>query len=159
MLTLILWLLAVIATVIFAVYSGYCSAEWRRASATWFTSYPEAGSEECIEYNGCAWEGSFAAVKGKQTEEWVKDHNIAAVHEKFFDEYKGKWLTIRDRSTGKEMNVQVLDMCSDKDCNDCCTRNMKDTGFLIDLEKYTAQRFNGSLLNKGMIIVEWKIKE
>jgi len=154
---LVLWIFVVGAAVLFATYSKQGVSPWRLANMTWFSSYPEPGSEECVAYNGCAWEGLFAGVKGKQTENWVKDHNIAAVHEKFFDQYNGKWLTIRDTGTGKEMNVQVLDKCADSDCNNCCTENMQSTGFLIDLEKYTSERFNdGRAGDSG--IIEWKLR-
>ncbi|MBN2525078.1 MAG: hypothetical protein JXR76_01710 [Deltaproteobacteria bacterium] len=31
-------------------------------------------------------------------------------------------------------------MCSDDDCDGCCTENMEETGFLIDIEIHTAKR-------------------
>ena len=55
---------------------------WKKANLTYFTSYPDPGSEECIKYNGCMWAGQFAFVDGKQSESWVKANNIAAIHEK-----------------------------------------------------------------------------
>ena len=55
---------------------------WHQANLTWYTSWPEPDSEECIEYNGCTWAGYFAGVEGQMTEEWVSQHNIIAVHEK-----------------------------------------------------------------------------
>jgi len=44
------------------------------------------------------------------------------------------------------MDVQVVDMCSDKDCDNCCTDNMRQANvdFLIDFEKFTAARFLGT---------------
>ncbi|XXT14524.1 hypothetical protein WME94_30180 [Sorangium sp. So ce429] len=114
-------------------------AVWRKASLTEFESYPAPNSRECIEFGGCKWAGMFAALEGKQPESWVRAHNIAAVHSKHFDEYKLK--TLRLRKSGKEIDVKVYDMCSDSDCNGCCTRNARPSGFLIDIEKYTAQRF------------------
>lgn len=123
---------------------GTCTDDWQQANLTWFSSYPEPGSNECHDYNGCEWAGKFAGVSSTQSETWVAAHNIAAVHEDFYDEYKGKWLVIRDQETGHNIKAQVLDMCSDSDCDGCCTRNMKETGFLIDLEKYTAERFFGA---------------
>src|SRR5689334_336166 len=44
---------------------------WRRARQTYFTSYPDPGSEECQEFNGCKWAGYFEYVNGQQTEAWV----------------------------------------------------------------------------------------
>jgi hypothetical protein len=121
---------------------------WRTANLTWYTSYPDPGSEECIYYNGCTWAGYFAALQGQQTEEWVKANNIAAVHSKDFPTYKLK--TFRLRQGSLEIDVTVYDMCADSDCDGCCTKNSASTGFLIDIEKYTAERFG---TRSG--IVEW----
>jgi hypothetical protein len=112
---------------------------WKQASLTNFTSYPDPGSDECVKYNGCMWAGQFAAVDGKQTEAWVMAHDIVAVHSKDFATYKLK--TLRLRKDGHEIDVTVYDECADSDCSGCCTENAKPSGFLIDIEKYTAQRF------------------
>ena len=111
----------------------------RKANLTWFESYPDPGSPECIEYNGCLWAGQFAALNGKQPESWVKANNIAAVHQRDFSKYKLK--TLRLRQGTHQIDVKVYDMCADSDCNGCCTKNAAATGFLIDIEKYTAERF------------------
>jgi hypothetical protein len=112
---------------------------WRNANLTWYTSYPEPGSEECTEYNGCEWAGQFAALDEKKPESWVSANNIAAVHGKDFDAYKLK--TLRLRSGDRQIDVRVYDKCADSDCSGCCTRNSSETGFLIDLESHTAERF------------------
>ncbi|WP_437751599.1 hypothetical protein [Sorangium sp. So ce1389] len=130
--------------------SGSSGVVWQTASLTEFESYPDPGSEECIEYNGCTWAGQFAALDGKQPESWVRENNIAAVHSKDFERYKLK--TLRLRKDGKEIDVKVYDMCSDSDCSGCCTRNAQPSGNLIDLEKYTAQRFGVSASGQ----VEWR---
>ena len=122
--------------------------EWRSANLTNYESYPEPGSEECIEYSGCEYAGYFAAFDDQQSEAWVMSHNIAAVHLDNFAEYELKTLRLRDGE--HEIDVVVYDACSDADCDGCCTENAKETGFLIDLEKYTAERFGTS---DG--IVEW----
>jgi hypothetical protein len=111
----------------------------RKANLTWFTSYPDPGSEECIKYNGCQWAGYFAGVDGKMSESWVAANNIAAVHERDFAKYRLK--TLRLTQGTKTIDVKVYDMCSDSDCNGCCTANAAATGFLIDVESYTAERF------------------
>jgi hypothetical protein len=121
----------------------------RKANLTWFTSYPDPGSEECIEYNGCQWAGYFAGVNGKQPESWVKANNIAAVHERDFAKYKLK--TLRLTQGTRTIDVKVYDMCADSDCDGCCTKNAAATGFLIDIEKYTKERFGTS---SGT--VDWK---
>ena len=126
---------------------------WRRANLTWFESYPDPNSEECIRYNGCQWAGQFAFVDGKQSEQWVRDHNIAAVHEKDASAYRLKTLHLRQST--REIDVVVYDMCSDSDCSGCCTDNATANGlnFLIDIEKYTMQRFGS-----GQGIVDWYCK-
>ena len=113
--------------------------EISQAYLTWYTSYPEPGSEECIYYNGCKWAGYFAGINGQMSEEWVQQNNIAAVHEKDFEQYKNK--TLRLMQGNDYIDVVVYDMCSDSDCNGCCTRNAGDLDFLIDIESYTAERF------------------
>ena len=122
---------------------------WNRANLTWYTSWPEPGSEECEDYNGCTWAGWFAGLDEQQTEEWVSEHNIIAVHEKDWDTYKLK--TLRLRKNGHTIDAVVYDMCSDSDCDGCCTKNAGKVGFLIDIESYTRKRFN----NYGSGVVEW----
>lgn len=121
---------------------------WRQANLTWFTSYPEPGSSECEDYSGCEWAGYFAFVDGQRSEEWVASRNIASVHSDFAEEYALK--TLRLRQDGRQIDVVVYDMCSDSDCDGCCTANMSETGFLIDIESYTMERFGS-----GWGIVEW----
>lgn len=124
------------------------STTWKRANLTNFTSYPDPGSDECINYNGCQWAGYFAFVNGKQSEDWVRNNNIIAVHSKDAGVYKLK--TLRIRQGTRQIDAKVYDMCADSDCNGCCTANCAETGFLIDIEKYTMQRFGS-----GSGIVEW----
>lgn len=121
---------------------------WHTANLTWFTSYPDPGSEECIEYNGCTWAGQFAALPDQMPESWVASHNIAAVRFDHFDDYALE--TLRLRQGDRQIDVVVYDMCADSDCDGCCTENSSETGFLIDLESYTAERFGS-----GDGIVEW----
>ena len=124
---------------------------WNKANLTWYTSWPDPGSEECIEYNGCTWAGYFAGVNGQQTEEWVSEHNIIAVHEKDWEKYKLK--TFRLRQQGRTIDAVVYDMCSDEDCDGCCTENAGELGFLIDIESYSCNRFDSTGDCDG--VVEW----
>jgi hypothetical protein len=127
------------------------SGTWKKANLTNFESYPDPGSEECIKYNGCTWAGQFAFVDGKQTEAWVQAHNICAVHEKDANTYKLK--TLRLKQGTHQIDAVVYDECADSDCNGCCTQNAQQNGlnFLIDVEKYTMQRFG-----TGDGIVDWQ---
>jgi hypothetical protein len=120
----------------------------RRANLTNFESYPDPDSEECREYNGCTWAGYFAFVNGRKSESWVRSHNIIAVHQRDAQRYKLK--TFRLTKNGRSIDAKVYDMCADSDCNGCCTRNARSTGFLIDIEKYTMQRFGS-----GSGTVQW----
>lgn len=124
---------------------------WNKANLTWYESYPAPESEECIEYNGCTWTGWFAGLDDHQSEEWVSENNIISIHERDFEKYKLK--TFRLRKNGFSIDAVVYDMCSDEDCDGCCTENADNggIGFLIDIEKYTKKRFN----NYGSGVIEW----
>ncbi|MBP5188756.1 MAG: hypothetical protein J6Z50_06460, partial [Fibrobacterales bacterium] len=132
--------------------AGGESTTWNRANLTWYTSWPEPGSEEWEDYNGGTWCGYFAGVDGQKSEEWVSQHNIIAIHEKDWSKYKLK--TFRLKQNGYTIDAQVLDKCADSDCSGCCTRNANanNIGFLIDIESYTKARFH----NQGSGIVEWQ---
>ena len=125
---------------------------WNKANLTWYISWPDPGSEECIEYNGCEWAGYFAGINGQQTEEWVSEHNIISIHEKDWDKYKLK--TFRLRQNGRTIDAVVYDKCADSDCDGCCTQNAGKLGFLIDIESYSCERFSGD--KEGCDgVVEW----
>jgi hypothetical protein len=124
------------------------SLVFRRANLTSYESYPAPGSEECIRYSGCKYEGLFSFVDGKQPESWVQAHAIAAVHSRDAARYRRK--TLRLRQGSHHIDVIVYDQCSDADCDGCCTEHSRETGFLIDVEKYTMQRFGA---HEG--VVEW----
>lgn len=111
----------IFSLVIFFAVSETAAQKWRKAQLTHYESYPDPGSKECIEYNGCKWAGRFAYVSGKQPLSWVKKNNIIAVHSKDGSRYKLKTLRIRQGS--KTIDAKVYDHCSDKDCKGCCTRN------------------------------------
>jgi hypothetical protein len=111
---------------------------WKSANKTNYESYPDPGSEECIEFNGCTWEGQFAACDGKKPEQWVEAHNIAAA----FPDFQA--LELHDlclRKGTKTIVVTVLDTCGDSDCDGCCTQNRGSADQLIDLEHYTNERW------------------
>ena len=125
---------------------------WNKAYLTWYISWPDPGSEECVKYNGCEWAGYFAGINGQQTEQWVSEHNIISIHEKDWDKYNGK--TFRLRQNGHIIDAVVYDKCADSDCEGCCTQNAGNLGFLIDIESYTCEKFSGS--KEGCDgIVEW----
>ena len=125
---------------------------WNKAYLTWYISWPDPGSEECVKYNGCEWAGYFAGLEGQQTEQWVSEHNIISIHEKDWDKYNGK--TFKLRQNGRTIEAVVYDKCADSDCDGCCTQNAGQLDFLIDIESYTCEKFSGS--KEGCDgIVEW----
>jgi len=127
---------------------------YRKANLTNFESYPNPNSDECKKYNGCKWAGQFAFVSGKQSLSWVKSHNIIAIHEKDAKKYKLKTFHLKQGS--HQIDAKVYDECSDSDCSGCCTHNANAGGikFLIDIEKYTKQRFGS-----GSGVVQWYCKD
>src|SRR6478752_4345065 len=111
---------------------------WKSANKTNYESYPDPGSQECIEFNGCTWAGQFAGCDDKKPEAWVKAHDIVAA----FPDFTA--LELHDlclRKGSKTIVVTVLDTCGDSDCDGCCTENQGDADQLIDVEKYTNQRW------------------
>jgi hypothetical protein len=122
---------------------------WRSGSHTYYESYPEDGSQECEQFSGCEYRGQFAACGGeRKPEEWVAAHNIVSAFPDFRD------LELHDlclRQDGQMIVVTVYDTCGDNDCDGCCSRNKGDADQLIDIEKYTEQRFN----TEGGRDIEW----
>ena len=114
---------------------------WKTAAKTEYTSYPDPGSPECIQYSGCDYMGMFAACSKTATEAWVSAHNIVAAFPDF------NTLKLHDlclKSGSKTIVVTVIDTCGDSDCDGCCTQNKGTADELIDIESYTAARFGVS---------------
>ena len=160
------------------------SGGWKSASATYFDSYPaccpkapnysaSANKSECTDYSGCAYLGQFAGVSGKLTYDQVKVRNIVSFYDAtnqskgacaqknkecpwWNENAKNKKLIIKNPATGKELEVEALDTCSDADCNKCCTKNaLKGGGTLIDIEHFTAIKFWGGAPRNGKIQWRW----
>jgi hypothetical protein len=111
---------------------------WKSANKTNYTSYPEPGSEECVKFSGCLYEGLFAACEQKRSLEWVKSHNIVAAFPDL------KTLELHDlclKSGNKRIVVTVYDTCGDSDCDGCCTKNKGNKDELIDIESFTDARW------------------
>jgi len=111
---------------------------WRSAAKTNYTSYPDPGSEECVKYSGCLYEGLFSACASKRPKEWVAAHSIVAVFPDF------RTFRLHDlclKSGDKTIVVTVLDECADADCSGCCTQNKGSAAQLIDVESFTDARW------------------
>ncbi len=52
---------------------------WKSGAKTNYESYPAPGSEECVLYSGCDYQGRFQACANTMPESWVKTHAIASV--------------------------------------------------------------------------------
>jgi hypothetical protein len=111
---------------------------WKTGAKTNFTSYPDPGSAECIQYSGCMYEGQFAACPKTETQSWVMAHNIVAV---FPDLATLKLHDLCLKSGTKTIVVTAIDECGNNDCNNCCTRNKGNADELIDVESYTNARW------------------
>jgi hypothetical protein len=112
---------------------------WKTANKTNYTSYPVPGSAECIQYNGCFWQGKFNTcgdylVKSKA---WVMTHNIVAL----FPLGNLGLHNLCIKSGTKTLEVTAYDTCGDSDCGGCCTANRKGADALIDIESYTNKKF------------------
>jgi hypothetical protein len=113
---------------------------WKTANKINFASYPPPNSEECIKYNGCPFVGMFSACAPKQEPlSWVMSHNIASLFPNF-NAYKLHDLCLKS-SAGKTIVVTVLETCADSDCSGCCTADKGNADALVDLEKYTNDRW------------------
>jgi hypothetical protein len=117
--------------------AGMAGLDWKTAITTNYESYPAPGSEECIKYSGCKYAGQFQACDGKHSEDWVMNHNIVA----FFPLGNMSLHDICLKSGSKSIRVTIYDTCGDGDCGGCCSDNKGSHDALIDLEKYTYQRF------------------
>jgi hypothetical protein len=87
------------------------------------------------------YEGQFAACPNTESQAWVMAHNIVSVFPDFAT-LQLHDLCLKDPNTGMTITVTVYDMCSDSDCNGCCTQNKGSANELIDVESYTYARFN-----------------
>jgi hypothetical protein len=123
------------------VMSTACDAPnlvWKTGSKTNFTSYPAPGSDECIKYSGCLYEGQFAGCDQTEPLGWVMSHDIVAA----FPDFKS--LELHDlclKAGAKTIVVTVLDTCGDSDCDGCCTKNKGTADELIDVESFTDMRW------------------
>ena len=126
--------------------------KWQKGVHTQYTSYPAKGSEECIKYSGCDYEGQFENCANTMPESWVKAHNIVSV---FPTKLGVKLHNICIKaSNGKTVMASVLDTCADTDCSGCCTENLHSVSgatALIDVEKYT----DGRLGNPNDGAIQW----
>ena len=131
-----------------------CPDGYNPASMTWYQSYapccpgnpnydPAAPTEECDNYSACDYPGVFAYTSPKSLE-WVQANSIAAFFSANGDNDLYAAREVRLSALGKNVTVKVVDTCGDNDCGGCCTANAQPSGYLVDLEYWTAVRHFGS---------------
>jgi hypothetical protein len=118
--------------------------------ANYDPTYP---TTECQYYNGCAHPGSFAAI-GQRSLDFVQSTDIIAFYDNsdptganFQKKWGNKYITITGTCNGitKTFTALIADTCGNADCNNCCATNSNPTtGYLIDMEYYTAMRQFGT---------------
>ena len=86
--------------------------------------------------------GSLAEWVGT-TQKFLTDIPVASIHLK--DWKISKYHTIQIKRNNVIKNVQSWDLCDDKDCGGCCTKNAKKFGgnFLLDVERRTLKKVFG----------------
>jgi hypothetical protein len=121
--------------------------KWKTANETVFESYPPPNSAECIQFNGCMYEGQFQDCTNTMPKSWVQSHNLVSV---FPD---SNTLALHNlclkSSSGKTIVVIAVDTCADSDCSGCCTQNLGSADELIDVEINTDKRFTNLGINGG----------
>ena len=125
-----------------------CPAGWTEASLTTYTSFPACCSDpnadpaECTDYSGCDYQGQFAFIP-EQTEDWVQQNDVCAFATTHGDinTYANQKILID--KWDKTIECNVVDTCADSDCDGCCTENAGESGYLIDMEYWTVQRYYG----------------
>jgi hypothetical protein len=146
--------------VLFCVGFVGCVAGSEKAALTYYESYapccpendnydPNADTEECDKYSACDYSGDFA-VLGHKSMDYVKTHNLVSFYDDsdpdgkhFMKNYGGKKIRlVKDDVT---FDAIIADTCGNSDCDNCCHKNAKSTGYLVDVEYYTAINNFGSI--------------
>lgn len=138
-----------------------CPRGWSKASGTIYDSWPKPGSTECVDYDGCKWAGQFNSLDGgskqcccKNGAKWLDGGNgqyACRFPESLVKQFKmaatwnedasllGKKLKVKIAGKSKAVNVNVLDVCKDADCDGCCSDNASNGKYkLLDLEAQVA---------------------
>ena len=141
------------------------------ASFTYYDSYPMCcpdspnydpsyPTEECDDYSGCKYMGDLAAFQsesnpdGHVSLEYVMTHNLIAFYDdsdrtgkNWASHYANKTVQVTKEYNGKtySFNCSIADTCGNRDCSNCCSRNSKPSGYLVDMEYYTVLRNFGTL--------------
>jgi hypothetical protein len=114
---------------------------------------PKAPKDECDDYSGCKYMGDLAAY-GHKSFDWVQSHNIVSFYDdsdpnnkNWDNNYAKKTIRIDKTYNGKfySFNATIADQCGNGDCDNCCSKNSRPSGYLIDMEYYTVLNNFGTL--------------
>jgi hypothetical protein len=114
---------------------------------------PSAPTSECGDYSGCQYIGEMAAL-GSVSFNYVKTTNLVAFYDNsdptgrnYNSKYAGKTIQLTKVINGKTYSFSAIigDTCGNNDCNNCCAQNSQPTGYLVDMEYYTALNNFGSV--------------
>lgn len=140
------------------------------ASFTYYDSYPpcckdspnydpDAPTDECDDYSGCEYIGDMAGFvtptnpDGYVSFEYVQSNNLVAFYDdsdrtghNWYDTYALRTILLKKEYNGKMyiFNATIGDTCGNRDCSNCCERNSRPTGFLVDMEYYTVMNNFGT---------------
>jgi len=144
-----------------------CPTGWKSASWTWFQSYapcckdspnydPDYPTLECDLYSACRYLGQFAYSSGTRDYDYVSKNNIIAFFSTHGDNKSYGNKQIKIKAGSKTITASVLDTCGDSDCDGCCSKNAAPSGYLVDMESHTVERYFGSL-DEAYGEVCWKL--
>jgi len=90
--------------------------------------------------NACQWYGQLAYVPGNHELSYFKSNNIVSLYSTASGSafpYNGTYITVSKPGYNSFVAL-VVDTCADSDCDGCCTQNTGTTGWLVDVEYWTA---------------------
>lgn len=146
-----------------------CPPGYQEAVGTYYVSWPNPGSKECVANSGCKWAGLFhhpkltagppqgpcspgaklldggdGTVRCRWPESVVSQWRLASTWEND-SSLLNQQLEIFIQSTPqRKVLVNVGDVCSDADCDGCCSNNTGKGAYkLIDIEKFPVAQLLG----------------
>ncbi|KAG2485983.1 hypothetical protein HYH03_015306 [Edaphochlamys debaryana] len=145
-----------------------CPPGWSPAVGTPYDAWPKPGTKECVQYSGCKWAGMFNSIDGGGSEpgscrngaQWldggmgdmacripeslVRSWSMAATYDRDRALLGRRLEVMVEGAPERSVVVEVMDVCSDDDCDGCCRDNTGDGRWrLIDLEKWPASQLLG----------------
>eukprot|EP00808_Paulinella_micropora_P025708 g58618.t1 len=107
----------------------------------------ECGSDRMRFFSGCQYKGQFALFNEQKSLSWVQSNNIIAFYDnsdpsgsQWRTRYGGKRVRLSKSYNGRTYAWEstIVDTCGDGDCGNCCANNARATGYLVDIEYWSA---------------------